>query len=194
MAGVLTIRRAERRDAAEIAILVDIASHGFASWLWYGAVIRGEADTAIERGRERMRDDALDDGWTNASVAEIDGNVVGAVIGRPITEAVLDERSPHPSLAPLVSLQQQVVGSWFVDSLATYRGYRRQGIGRRLLESELVRAEGRPLSLITESYNAAAQSLYEAFGFRRISELDAFRISETREPHRWILMTRPARN
>ena len=61
------------RDAAELAILVDIASHGFASWLWYGAVIKGEVDTAMERGRARMAEDTLDDGWKNASIAEIDG-------------------------------------------------------------------------------------------------------------------------
>jgi hypothetical protein len=30
LAGAITIRRAERRDAAELAILVDLSSHGLA--------------------------------------------------------------------------------------------------------------------------------------------------------------------
>jgi ribosomal protein S18 acetylase RimI-like enzyme len=189
----LTIRPAARRDAAELAILVDIASHGFAFWLWYGAVIEGDVDTAMERGRQRMRDDRIDDGWKSGSIAEIGDEIVGASIGHRIAPDIADESEPHPSLAPLIALQQRVVGNWFVDTLAVYRTHRRQGIGWKLLESERVRAGDLPLSLITESYNAAALALYEAFGFRRIAQLDAFRLSESSTPHQWVLMTRPAR-
>jgi len=190
----LVIRRAERRDAAELAILIDMASHGFASWLWYGAVINGDADTAMERGRVRMRDDTLDDGWINASMAEIDGDTAGASVGHRVLPGVLKEKSPHPSLAPLIALQQRVVGSWFVDSLAVYRAHRRKGVGRRLLEHELARAGANALSLVTESHNAAALSLYRAFGFQEQVRLDAYKISEQTKPFQWVLLTRPAKN
>lgn len=190
----LVIRRAEKRDAAELAILVDIAAHGFASWLWYGAVIKGNVDTAMERGRIRMRDDSVDDGWRNASIAEIDSDTVGASVGHLLSADILDESSPHPSLAPLLALQQRVIGNWFIDSLAVYRSHRGKGIGRKLLEHESSRAGERSLSLVTESHNAAALSLYEAFGFKEQARIDAFKISEKSEPYQWVLMTRSRAN
>lgn len=194
MSDGLVIRRAERRDAAELAILVDIASHGFASWLWYGAVLDGHADTAMERGRARMRDEAVDDGWRNASIAEIDGAVVGASVGHPVPADILNEISPHPSLAPLISLQQLIVDYWFIDSLAVYKPHRGTGVGRKLLEHELSLAEERVPSLITESHNSAALSLYKAFGFAEQARRDAFKTSEKSEPFQWVLLTRPSSN
>ena len=60
MASFIALRAASRRDAAELAILADIASHGFASWLWLGDVADGIGDTPLERGRMKMsRDEAL---------------------------------------------------------------------------------------------------------------------------------------
>ncbi|MDZ5697737.1 GNAT family N-acetyltransferase [Chelativorans sp. M5D2P16] len=190
LASGVSIRSAAQRHAAELAILVDIAAHGFASWLWYGAVMRGEVDTAMERGRLRMRDARNHDSWKNALVAEIDGEVVGASIGFRVPESILQEEPPHPALAPLLALQQRAVGNWFVDSLAVYRAHRGKGIARALLGHEVSRGEGRPLSLIAESCNATALRLYEAFGFRQLERRDAFPIHETREPHQWVLMER----
>jgi ribosomal protein S18 acetylase RimI-like enzyme len=190
----LVIRRAERRDAAELAILVDMASHGFASWLWYGAVMKGEADTAMERGRTRMGDASIDDGWKNASIAEIGGETVGASVGHPVAPDVMDGTAPHPSLAPLIMLQQRIIGHWFIDSVAVYRPHRGKGIGRSLVQHEVVRAGGSELGLITESHNASAQSLYNSLGFQERARLNAYRISESSKPFQWVLMTRPAAN
>lgn len=190
MAGDLSIRPAGRRDAAELAILVDIASHGFASWLWYGAVLRGETDTAMERGQQRIRDAAANDNWRNASIAEIGGETAGASIGFCIPQSILAEKTDHPVLAPLIALQQQVAGRWFIDTLAVYRQHRRKGVARRLLDHEASRAGGRPLALITPSTNAAALSLYEGFGFRRTGRQDAVPLYEKSEPHQWVLLER----
>jgi ribosomal protein S18 acetylase RimI-like enzyme len=190
----LLIRPAERRDAAELAILVDIASHGFASWLWYGAVIKGEVDTAMERGRARMRDDAIDDGWKSALIAEIDGETVGASVGHAVPPDIQGGASTHPSLLPLVTLQKRIVGHWFIDSIAVYRSHRGKGVGRGLLGREFSRAGGAAVGLITESHNTTAQSLYRSSGFQEQTRLDAYRISESSEPFQWVLMTRPAAN
>jgi ribosomal protein S18 acetylase RimI-like enzyme len=194
LSSELLIRRAERRDAAELAILADIASHGFASWLWYGAVIKGEVDTAMERGRARMADDTLDDGWRNASIAEIDGETVGASVGHAVPENLAKGSSPHPSLAPLFMLQQRIIGHWFIDSVAVYRPHRGKGIGRRLVQHEVSRAGNAELGLITESHNATAQGLYKALGFQERARVDAYSISENNRPFQWVLMTRPAAN
>lgn len=188
----VTLRKATRQDAAELAILIDIASHGLASWMWYGAVIDGRTDTSFERGRQRM----LEDGdrpaaWKNAMVAEVDGDVAGAVIAYRLDENLANAVPPHPVIEPLMALQCEALGSWYIDSLAIYRAYRRQGIGRKLLEDQLARATA-DASLITESDNGTAQALYRSEGFVETARRQAVPLSENSKRHDWVLMIRKA--
>ena len=39
------------------SILADIASRGFASWLWFAGVENGVSDTPLERGRLKMSEE-----------------------------------------------------------------------------------------------------------------------------------------
>lgn len=43
MTSFIALRQASRRDASELAILADIASHGFATWLWFADVENASA-------------------------------------------------------------------------------------------------------------------------------------------------------
>lgn len=187
----LVIRPAARRDAAELAILVDIASHGFASWLWYGAVMDGRVDTAMERGRIRMRDDPVE-GWSNAALAEWDGDVAGLSIAYPLDESAHDAVAPHPVFEPILSLQRRVVGHRFIDSVGIYRQYRRKGIGGALIEYEIGQAGQNSVSLITESHNETALALYHAKGFSEVSRVAAVLRSGDGKKHEWVLLTRNA--
>ncbi len=188
MSARLAIRPAERRDAAELAVLVDIASHGFASWLWYGAVMRGATDTAFERGRAKMREDEPG-AWRSAILAEWDGEVAGTSIAYDLDESVHEIVAPHPVLEPLFVLQRKVVGTRFIDSLGVYKHHRGKGIGRALLEREFEIAGG-PVSLITESHNETAISLYRRNGFSEVERLEAVPVSENSKRHDWVLLTR----
>jgi len=67
------LRPATSHDAAELAILDDIASSGLASWIWYGAVLSGRVDTAMEQGRQVMGDPKVFWGFSNAVMGDIDG-------------------------------------------------------------------------------------------------------------------------
>jgi len=187
---VLVLRAAERKDAAELAVLVDIASHGFATWLWYGAVMRGDKDTAMEQGRSRMRNDHEPGTWKDATVAEWDGEIAGVSIGYDLEESVRDMVAPHPVIKPLLDLQVTVIGSRFIDSLGVYRHHRRKGIGRALLAREIEKAEGRQVSLITESHNKTAQALYFASGFVEKARLPAVPLFEDSKRHDWVLLAR----
>lgn len=189
MAGELTIRPAEKRDAAELAILVDIASHGFASWFWYGAVLDGSLDTAMEKGRMKMRDDP-EEGWRAAVLAEWKGDVAAALIAYRIDERLVDTTAPHPVVEPILALQRQVIGNRFVDSLGVYRQHRGKGIGKALLAHELGRAGDIGTSLITESHNETALSLYRSSGFREVSRAPAVPLSADHKRHDWVLLTR----
>jgi len=50
------------------------------------------------------------------------------------------------------------------------------------------------LSLVTERHNAAALSLYKAFGFQEQVWADAYKMSEKSEPYQLVLMTRAKAN
>lgn len=190
MTVALTLRAAERRDAADLAILVDIASHGFATWLWHGAVMRGDKDSALEQGRARMRVDGEMGAWTDATVAEWNEEIAGVSIGYDLDQSVREIAAPHPVIKPLLDLQVQVIGSRFIDSLGVYRHHRGKGIGRALLGCEIEKAHGRQLSLITESHNERAQALYASSGFVEMARLAAVPLFENSKRHDWVLFAR----
>lgn len=190
MTTALVVRAAERGDAAELAVLVDIASHGFATWLWYGAVMRGTKDTAMEQGRSRMRDDHEPGAWRDATLAEWDGEIAGVSIGYDLDESVREIVAPHPVIKPLLDLQVEVIGSRFIDSLGVYRHHRGKGIGRALLAHEIDKAQWRQVSLITESHNETALALYAANGFAEKARLAAVPLFEDSKRHEWVLLAR----
>lgn len=190
MTKTLHLRAAERRDAADLAILVDIASHGFATWLWHGAVMRGTKDTAMEQGRSRLRMDGEPGAWNDATLAEWDDEIAGVSIGYDLDETVREIIAPHPVIKPLLDLQVMVIGSRFIDSLGVYRHHRGKGIGRALLAHEIDRANGRQVSLITESHNDTALALYAANGFVEKARLEAVPLFEDSKRHEWVLLAR----
>ncbi|HEV7307897.1 GNAT family N-acetyltransferase [Ensifer sp.] len=190
MAGGVTIRPAERREAAELAILVDIAAHGFASWLWYGSVQHGVTDTAFERGRNKLREDQGPGNWRDALVAEVDDEVAGLSVAYAIGADVSEVVAGHPVLEPLLALQRQIAGHWFIESLGVYRHQRGRGVGGSLLAREFKRAGPAPVSLITESHNMKAQALYRANGFDEAARVEAVPLFEESKKHDWVLFTR----
>nr|WP_284739431.1 GNAT family N-acetyltransferase [Rhizobium sp. CG5] len=187
------MRNATRSDAADLALLVDIASHGFASWLWHGAVAIGLADTPLEHGRSKLAEDGGTGAWQDATVAELQGAIAGAAIGYLLTDAVRDLEAGHAVLEPIMSLQKHAVGSWFVSTLAVYRQQRGKGAGRYLLLDQMRQADGGPVSLITESHNEMAQTFYRRHGFSERARLDAVPLFEKARRHAWVLMVNDGR-
>lgn len=68
MTSFIALRQASRRDASELAILADIASRGFASWLWVAGVENGVSDTPLERGRLKMSEEEAVGSWRMPSL------------------------------------------------------------------------------------------------------------------------------
>ncbi|MCA1441017.1 GNAT family N-acetyltransferase [Ensifer sp. IC4062] len=184
------LRAAERCEAAELAILIDIASHGFAAWLWYGGVLSGATETAFEHGRNRLRHNEGLGTWRDAVVAVVADEIVGVSVSYAIDPSITEIEPKHPVLGPLLALQKQVVGHWFIDSLGVYKSHRGRGIGRALLENEFVRAGQAPVSLITESHNERAQALYRINGFEEVARAEAVPLFEDSRKHDWVLFTR----
>lgn len=187
-----TLRAAERRDAAELAILVDIGSHGFAAWLWFAEVANGKVDTPLEQGRLKMSRDGEWGSWQNCVIAEAYGEVAGAAVGYALGEGILGIDTDRPALMPVMAMQKTVVGSWFIGTLAVYRHLRGIGIGRKLLHDQIERAADLPISLITASDNEAALALYKKNGFSEAARADAVALFESSRKHEWVLLTRLA--
>jgi len=192
MSEAITVRRAEKSDAAELAILVDISSHGFASWFWYGAVLNGSKETAFEEGRRFMRSDTQPAAWRDASIALVGEEIAGVIIGHPVLPSIMGEAAPHPVVEPILELQKTVAGDWFIDSLGVYRHHRGKGLGKRLLAHEIARAGNRPVSLITESDNETALGLYKSHGFAEVTRRQAVPLTENGKQHDWVLLRRSA--
>ncbi|MFK4823294.1 GNAT family N-acetyltransferase [Paenochrobactrum sp. BZR 588] len=192
MTQQISIRPAHKRDAAEIAILVDLSSHGFASWIWNKAVLEGEADTPLEYGAWALAQ-AGSEGWENTAIAEVDYETAGLSVGYTIEAGILDQEADHPVFAPLLQLQQQMIGHRFIDSVGVYKRFRGKGLGRLLVAHEIEQAEKQgniAASLITESDNHAALSLYKSMNFKEVSRLAQVPHFEDCNKHDWVFLTR----
>jgi ribosomal protein S18 acetylase RimI-like enzyme len=186
------IRPATRADSADLAILDDVASSGLASWLWSGAVARGEASTAIERGRQKFAAGEGEISWRNASIAEIDGDVAGMSVSYPLATVAEPADAPNAVLKPLYELLAAVKGHRYIDALAVYSRYRGRGIGRGLMRHEFDHSQGKVISLITEDDNETALGLYRALGFAEVARRPCTKFSPKQTTREWVLLTRPA--
>ena len=80
MTAAITTRPARKSDAAEIALLVNIAVHGGIARGWAARAAERGAYEPLEVGRLDMMGDS-EFGWTNVTMAEAEGEVVGMLLG-----------------------------------------------------------------------------------------------------------------
>lgn len=191
----LAIRPATKADASEVALLVNIATHGGVAMGWgQGEAAEGTYDP-IEVGRLRMLDESEPLSWKNASIAESDAEVVGLLLGY----AEPDVMPPFPGhlpafLVPILELEWLATSRWFISMLAVHKPWRGMGIGTKLLEhAELKRTETgmRGLALIVEDGNSGARALYERMGFAMVASRPMHRYPNgTRPGNDWLLMVK----
>lgn len=195
MTAPIAIRPATKADAAEVALLVNIATHGGIRAGWeHDERAEGTYDPA-EVGRLDMLDEKSGLNWRNASMAESDGEVVGLLLGYP--EA--DRMPPFPRdipafLVPILELEWLAAGTWFISMLGVHKPWRSQGIGGKLLElAEQKRTEtGRHgLALIVEDHNEGARALYERIGFTVTASRPMHEYPDGTKPGKdWLLMVK----
>ena len=171
----ILLRPATRSDAADLAILDNLAGHGISMWFWQGAVKSGKSDDAMSWGRARLADDDAIYGWSNATIAVEDNIILGAstsyIMPTPDEDADAMKREAPP-FVPVFELFAEAVGDWFVDSLAVYQEARGRGVGAKLLDDSLEKA-GKTIantaSLVVEDGNDTALDLYLSRGFEQVS-------------------------
>jgi len=161
-------RPARPEDAAALAVLIDRAGEGIPAHLWAQAAEPGQ--TALEVGTARAARAEGGFSYRNAMVVEDAGAVVAMVLGYRLPDPYeLPALADVPGLiVPLLELEAQVPGSWYLNAIAVADGFEGRGLGRRLLAlaSELARRQGATeMSLIVAEENARARGLYERTGF-----------------------------
>jgi ribosomal protein S18 acetylase RimI-like enzyme len=187
----LEIRDALKTDARDLAYLVNLAGEGIPEHLWRG---RSEPhETPLECGARRVAGDEGNFSYTKARVAVEGGAVLGMILSYRLPDPYeIGDLSDTPELVqPLVRLESQVPGSWYVNAIATYEKHRGKGVARRLHEDAEIRARShgcRRLSLIVASENPVAKRLYESLGFKDVAALPV--VSYPGFPHggSWVLM------
>lgn len=188
------IRRATITDATHLAALVDIAGEGFASYFWGRMAAAGQSPFEVGRARA-MRDEGAFS-WRNAHIAEADGQVAGALVGYVIDDPVDSQAAAEASdlVRPLLELEAEAPGHWYVNVLAVFPEYRGQGIGRALLAhaDTLGRAAGtRGMAIIVASANDDAMRLYARAGYVETERRPLTPFPGYRRGGEWVLMTKP---
>lgn len=181
VANHLRMRCATAADARAIAELISIASAGIATWLWSRHV--RDSQDPLSVGAERVARPDTTFSYRNTVLAEREGRIAGMMLGswldaaRPGDFVTLEELPPL--LRPLAELEAQVPGSYYVNILSVYDGFRDSGVGTRLLQAAASRATSlgcTRLSVQVFNQNIGAVRLYERNGFRAVD-------SRPIEPH-----------
>ena len=181
----MVVRPAEPRDDRAVAALMYETAAGRYD------LFTGDRDRALKvmsRTIPRPGNDTSRDG---AIVAEIDGQVAGAVVSFPAVEEiarrrrflrhVLRRRPPWrwPRILHNARLGEQITpdpgeDALYIDALASDERFRRRGVATALLDAAADRARAlglRRLALDTGAANAPARALYERYGFRLSGEV-----------------------
>ncbi len=169
MSLAITTRPARKADASDIAMLVNIAVHGGIGRMWGAEAAEKGAYDAIEIGRLQMLHDDTEFGWRSATMAEVDGEVAGMLLGYRKPDAF----EPVPDsvtgfMRPIEELEAEAAGHWFISMLGAHFNWRGKGIGSALLAfADKKRAEtaASGVALIVEDANEGARRLYSRQGF-----------------------------
>jgi GNAT superfamily N-acetyltransferase len=187
------LRPATIADASALAVLVDIAGEGMPAYMW--STLAAPGQSLLEIGRERAQRDTGGFSWRNAVVAELDGEVAAGLVGYLLDDPYdLSVLAETPEIVqPLVKLEAQAPGSWYVNVLATFPEFRGLGIGTALLEiaeSNGSEAGAPALSVIVGSWNEEATRLYGRAGYEAVASEPA--IPFPGRPHEgdWVLMAK----
>ena len=169
----IIVRPATQSDAAMIANVVVMAiGDETALRIGYGCDYLAMFEAIA-------RNEATQYSYTNALIAEIDGNVAGAVVGydgaklHPLREGTLSVMREHIASVTIPEDETEA-GEYYLDSIAVVPAFRSRGVARALIAAFCDKAfdEGHErVGLIVDVDNPQAESLYSSLGFERINEL-----------------------
>lgn len=179
-------------DAEVLAKLVDFAGEGLPVYLWNQAKNRGETVWAFGR-RCAMRKEG-NFSYRNATVAEINGQVVGSLLGYKLAAKPGPIDADMPAVfKPLQELENLAPATWYVTVLAVYPEHRRRGLGTKLLSLAEIAADDaglQSLSIIVSDGNHEAKRLYEKSGYVERATRLMVKEKWSNPGRNWVLLTK----
>ena len=193
MTAGISLRAATRDDARALAELIDFAGEGFGRYLWSQAAAPGQ--DPLEVGMLRAQREEGGFSYRHATIAEIDGNPAGLLLGYRLASPYLTGNlaALPETVRPLVELEAEVPGSWYVNALAAYPEFRGRGVGTRLLaeaERFASSANASTLSLIVAEQNERAKGLYLRTGYREAARRMLVPFPGLGHRGDWLLLTK----
>lgn len=187
------IRDAHKGDCADLARLIDLAGEGLPLYLWSEMAATGEDPWEI--GQQRAARDTGGFSYRNSVVAEVDGKVVGALVGYPVADEPepVDTGSTPPMFVPLRELENLAPGTWYVNSVAVFPEARGLGVGSKLMNRAEQAANDlglRGLSLIVSDANRGARRLYQRLGYEEVAARPMVKEKWQNPGENWVLMIR----
>jgi len=193
----ISLRPAKKSDAADLALLDNLAGHGISLWFWQKAMGATRLGEAFIHGKNRLAADDVFYGWRNITVAvDKDDCILGSVCSYVNPEQDEDGEQiklTAPVFVPVFELVDLVKDSWLVDVLAVYPNVQNSGIGKKLLDDSLKRAGelgAKIASLVTEDNNHNAIGLYKSRGFEVIDTRKYIEFDGPSATKEWLLMTK----
>jgi ribosomal protein S18 acetylase RimI-like enzyme len=187
----MMIRDAHKGDRADLAELIDLAGEGLPLYLW--SKLAGPGEDPWEIGRQRAARDTGGFSYRNSVVAEVDGKLVGALVGYPVADEPepVDTESTPPMFVPLRELENLAPGTWYVNTVAVYPEARGMGVGSKLMNRAEQSASDlglRGLSLIVSDANRGARRLYERLGYEEVAARPMVKDGWQNPGENWVLM------
>lgn len=166
-------RPATADDSRFIARMIDISSDGIATLEWQDECDEQAGQTALDVGSEWYARDEGDYSYRNCLIAEADHHPIGMILSFPITQENFSQDGrpppydPEDIYAPYKYLE--ALDSWYICGVTVLPEFRKQGIGKRLIELSVVEGKKKGfsnVSLIAVQDKKGLISYYESLGFR----------------------------
>ena len=188
----MSIRKATASDAEHLTRFINMAADDLPLHFWKRTV--GPDGDPWAYGRERAARDSGNFSYTNAWLAEDEGEVAACLLGYPADEpAPIDPDTP-PIFVPLLELEALAPGAWYLNVLATYEGHRGKGLGSALLAKaeDIANAAGHgTISLIAEDTHQDALRLYQSKCYKEIARRPVVKGDWQVDATEWILLVKP---
>jgi ribosomal protein S18 acetylase RimI-like enzyme len=192
----ITIRPGKRTDAADLAILDNLAGHSIPLMFWREQTTNDRIEDALALGRDRLADDDGFYNWKKARVAVEDDLVVGMSISYIMPEPDDESEALKQNtiaFKPVFELYDLCTDHWFIDALAVYPSGQNKGVGKLLFDDSLAigkQSGAKTMSLIVEDTNEVAYALYRSYGFEVVTQKDFVPFEGARDINEWLLMSR----
>ena len=189
----MNIQNASVENAADLAYLINLAGEGIPRYLWSSMAEEGQDPMDVGEARASREEGGFS--YKNARVCVAQPGVQGMVISyrQPDVYSTEDIEDYPEVVRPLVLLEAQAPGSWYINAIATFERYQGRGIAQMLLneaEEKAVSEGVFEMSLIVASENTRAKGLYDYLGYEAISSLPVIMYPGCLHGGDWVLMTK----